>query len=220
MNAETEPQQPPPSRLHAFPNVIVSMVGALLWFWAWDLIEGGDWIDERGTLLVPLILGVVINGINAFVQLFEALTDDRRLPGPDSLGHEIALIEFVERHAAHIVAGVAGLFLISVTIAAQQEGEGLSVDFVRFEVAALVCAVGGVLPIYWISRPKGLAFVRHVKTVLFSYAVCFFLAGLLFLLGGDAASGKSGSDLRSQESTETTEPAPTKQGQRESPRMK
>lgn len=123
-----------------------------------------------------------------FVSCFVILIANALLwvaaPSYENYEVEVPVIQFVERNAAHVVTAITGSILIAVAISAIKSQAPIPKEFILFQAAAFICAVVGVLPLYWIPSKKvhWLVILRHLKTVPFSYAIVLFLTGLVILL--------------------------------------
>ncbi len=84
---------------------------------------------------------------------------------------EVGIIEFAERNTSYLLIAIS---FISYFMGAKE----------YYFLLSLYFAVGGVLPLYWIpkNKVKNLMFLRHIKTIPYTYAICFFLMGIVSIL--------------------------------------
>ena len=97
---------------------------------------------------------------------------------------ELKKMQYIERNAAHMVTAVTGVLFILAAITAMKNTAIFPRKVIMFESCALIFAVVGVLPKYWIPQAKVtlFRFLRHLKTVLYTFSISLFLGGLLLLL--------------------------------------
>ena len=153
-------------------SIIIYILGFIGWFILWWCIGACKFAEENTALWFPFGAASLILLANIVIVIISR-------PLPQRFQTEVKLIEFVERHAAHLVAGSAGVFIIASTLMNEGDKTVVSNQFVLLMSTSLITAVVGVLPIYWISSSWGLTVLRHFKTVPFTYSVCLFLAALL-----------------------------------------
>lgn len=145
---------------------IIYMVGLIIWIIIFPIIllhnkslstlSPYDW-----WYLLPYILGMS-------VMIFHIIhwRDEYKSPGYKT---EVDLIEFAERNTSYLLIGISFLnFMVTKEY---------------FLLIAMYFSLI-VLFLWWISEGKKeqLVLLRHIKTLPYSYAICFFLAGIVAIL--------------------------------------
>lgn len=171
MDSETE--APPKLRRYV---LLIYLLGCGFWLIVWHLVGGYEFMSYTLMLWLPFLSCFIIMGSNMLLWC-----------GPISYEKydvELDAIKFVETNAAHMVTAIAGTLVIAAAISAIKNQTPLPKEFIVFQSVAFICAVVGVLPLYWVPsrRVNCLVMLRHLKTVPFTYAISLFLAGLLRLL--------------------------------------
>lgn len=90
---------------------------------------------------------------------------------------EVTIIEIVEGHVERLALAISIVLFVAAMMRV------LYLSFILYEILALACAFGGVLPLYWIpcDTVKNLVKLRHIKTIPYFYSIFFFIAGLISL---------------------------------------
>ncbi|MEM8608409.1 MAG: hypothetical protein AAGF92_14970 [Myxococcota bacterium] len=149
----------------------------LAWPAVWYAAGGFDLIRGEPWLWGPFGLGMFVNIANFCILAIHGYMEDGSIVLAQE--EEVVMIEFVERHTAHVVAAIAGVFLVARLLTGGDTK--VPSEFVSLEFWALIIAVGAVFPLYWGPWPGLLAAIRHVKAVALSYSICLFLAGVILL---------------------------------------
>lgn len=140
-------------------------------------------------LVLPRVEGVrlvLLLGFVPLVLLVNVLLA-RRCARATSFTIEVARIEEVELHGAHMIAALLGTFLLAATMASlRPAGEAVfEHDFAVFAGLSLVFSVGGIMPFYWIpeEEPAWLLLLRHLKGIFLTFSIGLFLVAVFILLG-------------------------------------
>lgn len=160
---------------------VIYGIGIILWIAGW--IAGWYWFGSSDKFssyrlfLIPFILCIVILFLNLRIWWsYPKYTDEYKYKT------ELRVAEFVDRDASYIVLAISVIILVVNSIS---QGDQQTIPILRqfyiFQFLALASLIIGVLPFYWIPSDKisWLIILRHIKTVPYSYAVSFFLAGLI-----------------------------------------
>jgi hypothetical protein len=93
---------------------------------------------------------------------------------------ETNVIEFVERHAYYLIAAIS-CTIVAVTLYHSAVNFNVPTLSIDFTVGALAADVGAVFPLIWIPSDNnaGLAILRHIKTVPFTYSVFLYLSSVI-----------------------------------------
>lgn len=156
---------------------LIYILGCLFWIPLWFLIIS---INEMQPLLwIPFIACFVILTFNTL--LWYKNDDGEEL---SNYKKQLSKMQLIEKNAAHMVTAITGFLLIAAAISEMKIDAIIPKDAIMFASAALIFAVVGVLPKYWVPKNRGywLVILRHLKTVPYTYAISLFLAGLLVLL--------------------------------------
>ena len=158
---------------------MIYSLGCVLWFIAWYLIEGYDIMNQNKLIWVPFVSCLIILLSNMF--LWRTIEDHEYAT---SYKKELIKIQYVEKNAAHMVTAITGVLIIAAAVSVMKDNASIPGEVIKFESAAFICAVVGVLPKYWVPSTQGhwLEVLRHVKTVPFTFSISFFLGGLLSIL--------------------------------------
>lgn len=163
------------------PIIWIYVGGAVVWLLLWVPMNGYSQLVTIPLLWASFATCFVIFFLNsALLYVHEHL---------GNIETEVEYIAFVERNASYVVAGVFVTFLITNALIITRSIVGLKLDalpteFYQFQLVALVFAIVGVLPLYWIppDRQRWLHVLRHLKTVPLTFAICLFLGGIIILL--------------------------------------
>ena len=119
--------------------------------------------------LIPYILGIGVLGWNAW----RWKNEKENLCG--DYDTEVGIIEFAERNTSYLLIAISFISYLTSGQAGVKE---------YFFLISLFLAVGGVLPLYWIPKNKveNLMLLRHLKTIPYTYSICFFLSGIISVL--------------------------------------
>jgi len=155
---------------------LIYFLGCCLWLAIWYFVGGYEFMSQNLLFWFPFLSCLFI--------LISIISFWRVAISYEKYEVELRLIETVEKHAAHMVTAISTVLIIAAAISAIKGQALLPKEFILFESMAFICAVVGVLPLYWIPSQNvhWLVMLRHLKTVPFTYSISLFLAGLLVLL--------------------------------------
>jgi len=152
------------------------VLGAVLWIVILvticrSIFIGGNWA-LKGCLLLPFpvfLVNVLLWRATGTVSEFNT---------------EITRIEEVETHASYVIGAVLGTVVIAAALKGIDPQRPLPPGFANLQTGALIAAVGGVLPLYWIpnEKPAWLLILRHLKGLPLVYSIALFLGGIAALL--------------------------------------
>lgn len=155
-------------------------------------VHNKDHVAYFGWFILPFI-GLIITLIwNGWLNLNEINNNEIVTEGSDykrKNGHEndrydkeVELIQFVERHANYLIYGITGVF-IATQFWMQSRPQTNFVITYFFMGLSMLLAVCGVLPLIWIKKGEArhLEWLRHFKTIWYSYSIYLFFAGIIAL---------------------------------------
>jgi hypothetical protein len=164
---------------------MVYLFGCLGWVGVWYLVDG-QLYPSKGILWLPYLSTYIILIPNLILRRFSDEENKEHENNNVKGKYDIELdkMQYIEKNAAHMVTAITGVLIISAAISAMKSTEMIPKEAIMFESLALILAVVGVLPKYWIPSPKDtwLKWLRHFKTVFYTFSISLFLGGLLLLL--------------------------------------
>lgn len=154
-------------------------VSLALWIgiWLYSYLFGTLVLDL--SFSVPFILSLIVLGFNVLLwSRFEKNEDEL------VYANELTKMQLVERNAANIATAITGVLLVAAALSAMKGNEPIPRQVITYQSVALILSVGGVLPKIWIPSRivEWLLILRHIKTILLTFAIALFLIGLLDLL--------------------------------------
>ncbi|MCK5133845.1 MAG: hypothetical protein KAR40_17050 [Candidatus Sabulitectum sp.] len=171
-----------------YPTSKVYFIGCVGWVGVWYLVDGQVY-PSKGILWLPYLSTYIILIPNMILRRFsdEENVENKEHENNNVKGKydiELKKMQYIEKNAAHMVTAITGVLIISAAISAMKNTEMIPKEAIMFESLALILAVVGVLPKYWIPSTKDnwLNWLRHYKTVFYTFSISLFLGGLLLLL--------------------------------------
>lgn len=151
-------------------------VGIAGWFAAWGYFGLFELVFQYPLMLVPLLGGPVVLGLNVIFWRHESEYGE--------YDTEFKRLQNLQQYSYFLVTAIIGTLVIAATVIEALDIESIPLDFLYFQSGALIFSMVGVLSLFWIpvDKPDWLNVLRHVKTIFFTYALFAFLGGLLLLV--------------------------------------
>jgi len=151
----------------------------LLWF-KYSNLDGLDYrkLLYNSLFFIPIIFGTITLWWNyRLIGIKEESIEQE-----DKYKTEVNIIEFVERNSNYIILGITALLFASGFLSEKYYSLLKNSNFVFFIGLSLTFSICGVLPLIWMPKqkePKYLRWLRHFKTIWYTFSIYLFLAGIL-----------------------------------------
>jgi len=154
----------------------IYVAGILGWIGIWFAVGGPTAMRKNRFLWVPFLFCIAI-------LAFEILLSYGRLQTVN-FDVEQGLLQVLESNSQKLIQAILGSLIIAPVLMTLRGDKPISREFLVFQSLALIFIVVGVLPVYWIpfDQLDWLFTLRHLKTIPYTYCICFFLSGVLVLL--------------------------------------
>lgn len=151
-------------------------IGMLAWIIIWALSKGFQLMRKIPLLLVPFLLVFLVFGID-MVSISPSLDHI-------NFTTEEQLLQVLEGNTSQILVAVFGLIILAATLKEFHGRTVISREFILYATLCMVFAVGGVLTVFWFPTHsvKPYYLLRHAKSVMYTYSISYFLAGLIAVL--------------------------------------
>jgi len=149
-------------------------IGITAWVLAWinlAIIFGGpDLIYLKDLINWFYVVAFIIGLLPLMSNLFHWWTKQEY----QNYITEVKIIEFVERNANYLILALTAICFLSQAITTTKQ-IALSMEFILFISLSFIFLIGFVLPLIWAqpsnNNSKELVFLRHFKTVFYTYAL-------------------------------------------------
>ena len=156
----------------------VYIIGAVVWILWWvcaflfpGFRSGFKSESFRGKIcrLLPILVCLAILGANWWFWKKPCSYED--------YAQEVKIIEFVERNAGWLILAIT---VVIIALQPLVKEKGIRGQVINYQLWALIFAIL-TLALIWIpsNRPDWLVWLRHIKTIFFSYAISWFIAGII-----------------------------------------
>lgn len=128
----------------------------------------------RAPYVFSHIFCIVVLSINFVLQIIEAYV-------PGAYDTEEKVYEYVERNTYYLIMAITIFLLISTNSSGIFYQYGLNFKLIVYSQASAIAICIAIIALYWMPTKSGkehwLVHLRHIKTVLLTYALSLFFIG-------------------------------------------
>jgi predicted small secreted protein len=158
-------------------EIIIYIVGVVVWFIYWHYLIGFDWLKKERLLHITFWGGTFVLLMNALLTFFSTVPE---------YSVELGIYSYVERNGitiAGLTLGIAVFVVISFKTLVDILERPEAIKFLKLCFFSFLLIVIGVLPLYWVPQEFGwLTTLRHLKTILMIYAAFTLGSGIIVFL--------------------------------------
>ncbi|MEX1197370.1 MAG: hypothetical protein WEB57_05860 [Pseudohongiellaceae bacterium] len=155
--------------------VAIYLASIPLWLGIWASADGFRLMIDNRLLLIPLLLGLLYLGGNAFLTFVYS--------GIGDINYEEGRFAYITDRAMIAVQATASVLIVA-TIVYGLTIKRVPVHFIRFMVYSFIAILGVMAPLLWvpIELPEMFYVLRHLQSVALNMGLFLCVAGITVLL--------------------------------------